>query len=25
VVMMAVHGADDIMLYEPKHPLAYSL
>jgi predicted enzyme related to lactoylglutathione lyase len=25
VVMMAVPGADDIMLYEPKHPLAYSL
>jgi hypothetical protein len=23
--MMAVPGADDIMLYEPKHPLAYSL
>ena len=22
VVMMAVPGADDIMLYEPKHPLA---
>jgi predicted enzyme related to lactoylglutathione lyase len=25
VVIMAVPGADDIMLYEPKHPLAYSL
>ena len=25
VVMMAVPGADDIMLYEPRHPLAYSL
>jgi hypothetical protein len=25
VVMMAVPGADDIMLYEPKHPLAYGL
>jgi len=25
VAMMAVPGADDIMLYEPKHPLAYSL
>jgi len=25
VIMMAVPGADDIMLYEPKHPLAYSL
>jgi hypothetical protein len=25
VVLMAVPGADDIMLYEPKHPLAYSL
>jgi len=25
VVMMTVPGADDIMLYEPKHPLAYSL
>jgi hypothetical protein len=25
VVMMAAPGADDIMLYEPKHPLAYSL
>jgi hypothetical protein len=25
VVMMVVPGADDIMLYEPKHPLAYSL
>jgi catechol 2,3-dioxygenase-like lactoylglutathione lyase family enzyme len=25
VVMMAVPGADDIMLYEAKHPLAYSL
>jgi hypothetical protein len=25
VVMMGVPGADDIMLYEPKHPLAYSL
>jgi hypothetical protein len=25
VVMMAVPGADDVMLYEPKHPLAYSL
>src|ERR1700723_79358 len=25
VVMMAVPGADDIMLYEPKHPLAYTL
>jgi hypothetical protein len=25
VVIMTVPGADDIMLYEPKHPLAYSL
>jgi predicted enzyme related to lactoylglutathione lyase len=25
VIMMAVPGADDIMLYEPMHPLAYSL
>src|SRR5580658_8155069 len=25
VATMAVPGADDIMLYEPKHPLAYSL
>jgi len=25
VIMMAVPGADDIMLYEPRHPLAYSL
>jgi hypothetical protein len=25
VVIMAVPGADDIMLYEPRHPLAYSL
>ncbi len=25
VVMLAVPGADDIMLYEPKHPLAYNL
>jgi len=25
VVMMVVPGADDIMHYEPKHPLAYSL
>jgi hypothetical protein len=25
VIVMAVPGADDIMLYEPKHPLAYSL
>jgi hypothetical protein len=25
VVMMTVPGADDIMLYEPRHPLAYSL
>jgi hypothetical protein len=25
VAMMAVPGADDIMLYEPRHPLAYSL
>jgi hypothetical protein len=25
VVVMAVPGADDIMLYEPRHPLAYSL
>ena len=25
VVMMAVPGADDMMLYAPKHPLAYSL
>lgn len=25
VVMMVVPGADDIMLYEPRHPLAYSL
>jgi hypothetical protein len=25
VIMMAVPRADDIMLYEPKHPLAYSL
>jgi predicted enzyme related to lactoylglutathione lyase len=25
VAMMAVPGADDMMLYEPKHPLAYSL
>jgi hypothetical protein len=25
VVMMAVPGADDIMLYEPRHPQAYSL
>ena len=25
VIMMALPGADDIMLYEPKHPLAYSL
>ena len=25
VAMMAVPGADDIMLYEPKHPLAYCL
>jgi catechol 2,3-dioxygenase-like lactoylglutathione lyase family enzyme len=25
VVMMAIPGADDIMLYEPKHPLAYNL
>jgi hypothetical protein len=25
VIMMAVPGTDDIMLYQPKHPLAYSL
>jgi len=25
VAMMAVPGADDMMLYEPKHPLAYGL
>jgi hypothetical protein len=25
VVMMVVPGADDIMLYEPKHPPAYIL
>jgi predicted enzyme related to lactoylglutathione lyase len=25
VAMMAVPGADDIMLYQPRHPLAYSL
>jgi catechol 2,3-dioxygenase-like lactoylglutathione lyase family enzyme len=25
VVMMAVPGADDIVLYEPRHPPAYSL
>jgi hypothetical protein len=25
VVMMAVPGADDMMVYEPKHPPAYSL
>jgi hypothetical protein len=25
VAMMAVPGADDIMLYEPRHPLAYNL
>ena len=25
VAMMAVPGADDMMLYEPRHPLAYSL
>jgi len=25
VVLMAVPGADDIMIYEPKHPLAYNL
>ncbi len=25
VVVMAVPGADDIILYEPKHPLAYRL
>ena|SRR5690349_7927733 len=25
VVMMAVPGADDFMLYQPKHPVAYSL
>lgn len=25
VVMMAVPGADDMMLYEPRHPLAYNL
>jgi hypothetical protein len=25
VVMMAVPGADDIMLYEPRHALAYNL
>ena len=24
-VMMKLPGADDIMLYEPRHPLAYSL
>jgi hypothetical protein len=24
-VMLKVPGADDIMLYEPRHPLAYSL
>jgi hypothetical protein len=24
-VMMAVPGADDIFLYEPRHPLAYDL
>jgi predicted enzyme related to lactoylglutathione lyase len=25
VIMMVLPGADDIMLYEPKHPLAYGL
>ncbi|MCW5937340.1 MAG: VOC family protein [Fimbriimonadaceae bacterium] len=25
VAMMAVPGADDIQLYEPRHPLAYNL
>jgi catechol 2,3-dioxygenase-like lactoylglutathione lyase family enzyme len=25
VIMLAVPGADDIMLYQPKHPLAYNL
>ncbi len=25
VAMMAVPGADDMMLYEPRHPLAYRL
>lgn len=25
VVMMAMPGADDIQLYQPRHPLAYSL
>jgi hypothetical protein len=25
VLMLAVPGADEILLYEPKHPLAYSL
>ncbi|HVT11647.1 MAG TPA: VOC family protein [Fimbriimonadaceae bacterium] len=24
-IMMAVPGADDIMIYEPRHPLAHSL
>jgi hypothetical protein len=25
VAILGVPGADDIMLYEPRHPLAYSL
>jgi len=25
VIMLAVPGADDMMLYEPKHPVAYKL